>query len=306
MGKKYVIVSRFFRSLLILLLVLPSPRRALGQFYPVHATVRLLPPLGPYLSDLSAPGRDRVAITLLNRDLQQPLLRVVLEVRLRAPGLEATTRPEASRPPLELPAGVPLRVAGAGLAAYLAPGALAVTGYLPNGRLPAGPLEVAARALDPGTGRALSGWAAARVYLPALDPPMLLSPAAGARIPARTPQHILFRWAPRGPGVGAAYAFELRELPDGDAPPSSPMAPWSPRCSPGAATPGGSGSSPRRARPARPRTAASRRWAGSSWGAAAMRPRGCAPARAPGGPSSPGPRWRARPATRWPVAPGPR
>ena len=221
MGVGRVRYRSFFRSLLLLLLVVPAPRRALGQFYPVHATVRLLPPLGPYLSDLSAPGRDRVAITLLNRDLQQPLLRVVLEVRLRAPGLEATTRPEASRPPLELPAGVPLRVAGAELAAYLAPGALAVTGYLPNGRLPAGPLEVAARALDPGTGRALSGWAAARVYLPALDPPMLLSPAAGARLPARTPQHILFRWAPRGPGVGAAYAFELRELPDGDAPPAA-------------------------------------------------------------------------------------
>ena len=221
MGVESMRYGSFFRSLLILLLVLPSPRRALGQFYPVHATVRVLPPLGPYLSDLSAPGRDRVAITLLNRDLQQPLLRVVLEVRLRAPGLEATTRPEASRSPLELPAGVPLRVAGAELAAYLAPGALAATGYLPNGRLPAGPLEVAARALDPGTGRALSGWAAARVYLPALDPPMLLVPAAGARIPARTPQHILFRWAPRGPAVGAAYAFELRELPDGDAPPAA-------------------------------------------------------------------------------------
>ena len=221
MGKRYVIGSRFFRGLLILLLVLPAPRWALGQFYPVHATVHLLPPLGPYLSDLSAPGRDRVAITLLNRDLQQPLLRALLQVRLRAPGLEATTRPEAPLPPLELPAGVPLRLAGAELAAYLAPGALAVAGYLPNGRLPAGPLEVAARALDPGTGRALSGWATARVYLQALDPPMLLAPAAGARLPARTPQHILFRWAPRGPAAGAAYAFELRALPDGDAPPAA-------------------------------------------------------------------------------------
>ncbi|MFC2508059.1 MAG: hypothetical protein ACFNYD_04600, partial [Bacteroides sp.] len=65
MGKRYVIGSRFFRGLLILLLVLPAPRWALGQFYPVHATVHLLPPLGPYLSDLSAPRRDRVAITLL-------------------------------------------------------------------------------------------------------------------------------------------------------------------------------------------------------------------------------------------------
>ena len=221
MGKRYVIGSRFFRGLLILLLVLPAPRWALGQFYPVHATVHLLPPLGPYLSDLSAPGRDRVAITLLNRDLQQPLLRVRLQVRLRAPGLEAATRPEAPLPPLELPAGVPLRLAGAELSAYLAPGALAVAGRLPNGRLPAGPLEVAARALDSGTGRALSGWATARVYLQALDPPMLLAPAAGARLPARTPQHILFRWAPRGPAVGAAYEFELRELPDGDAPPAA-------------------------------------------------------------------------------------
>lgn len=155
MSVERVCYGRFFRGLLILLLALPAPRRALGQFYPVHATVHLLPPLGPYLSDLGAPGRDRVAITLLNRDLQQPLLRVRLQVRLRAPGLEATTRPEAPLPPLELPAGVPLRLAGAELSAYLAPGALAVAGRLPNGRLPAGPLEVAARALDPGTGRAL-------------------------------------------------------------------------------------------------------------------------------------------------------
>lgn len=219
---------------------------------------------------------------------------------------------------------MPLRVAGAELAAYLAPGALAATGYLPNGRLPAGTLEVAARALDPGTGRALSGWAAARVYLPALDPPMLLSPAAGARLPARTPQHILFRWAPRGPGVGVAYAFELRELPDGDAPPAAafdyglevhrattraaqlsygplepPLQPgrryaWRVRLLPAAGIAGA---------PAHGGLSA------VGWfelGAAAMCLRGCAPARAPGGPSSPGPRWRARPATRWPAAPGPR
>ena len=54
----------------LLLAWLPAPLATLAQpFYPVHATVRLLPPLGPYLSDLGAPGRDRVAITLLNRDL---------------------------------------------------------------------------------------------------------------------------------------------------------------------------------------------------------------------------------------------
>jgi|GEM_PF-6516205 len=50
-------------------LAVPLAALGQGQFYPVHATVHLLPPLGPYLSDLSAPGRARVAITLLNRDL---------------------------------------------------------------------------------------------------------------------------------------------------------------------------------------------------------------------------------------------
>ena len=49
----------------LLLAWLPAPLATLAQpFYPVHATVRLLPPLGPYLSDLGGGRREPGGTTL--------------------------------------------------------------------------------------------------------------------------------------------------------------------------------------------------------------------------------------------------
>ena len=252
MGVESMHYGRFFRSLLILLLVLPVPHRALGQFYPVHATVRLLPPLGPYLSDLGAPGRAQVAITLLNRDLQQPLLRVVLEVRLRAPGVgaayafelralpdgdappaaafdyglevhRATTRTaQLSYGPLEPPLQPGRRYAwrvrllpAAGIAGAPAHGGLSAVGWFELGGGCDAPAGLRAR---PGPGRAELSWApvagAAR-YTVACRPRTALNRYAWAETTAEVPRLTLGRLAP-----GATYEWRVGASAPGDARPA--------------------------------------------------------------------------------------
>ncbi len=45
-----------------------------AQFYPIHAVVQWPSPQSPHLVDYYSGSRDRLIITLHNRDLQQPLL----------------------------------------------------------------------------------------------------------------------------------------------------------------------------------------------------------------------------------------
>ncbi|MFC2481020.1 MAG: hypothetical protein ACFNUE_08290, partial [Bacteroides sp.] len=83
MSVESVCYGRFFRGLLILLLVLPAPRRALGQFYPVHATVHLLPPLG-----------HRLAVVATDlRELRAALSRWLADPDQEIPGLRSTVSP---------------------------------------------------------------------------------------------------------------------------------------------------------------------------------------------------------------------
>ncbi|WP_299351528.1 hypothetical protein, partial [uncultured Porphyromonas sp.] len=57
--------------------------RLFGQYYPIHATVQWPAPQSPYLADYSTGSRDRLIVTLLNRDLQQPLLYAKLRLQIK-------------------------------------------------------------------------------------------------------------------------------------------------------------------------------------------------------------------------------
>ena len=211
--------------LLSLILVLGISARALAQYFPIHATVQWPAPQSPYLADYSTVGRDRLIVTLLNRDQQQPLLFAKLRLQLKSGVFTAKNREEVAYPMLELNTGVPFRLTGIDLAPYLQPQNLQSSGNLRNGQLPTGYAELSVQVVEYYTGRPLSDWHTARAYLDVKKPPFLNLPEQDAQVALRDPLFIRFQWTPRHQGLsGTEYEFVLKELPDNGVAPQSAFA----------------------------------------------------------------------------------
>ena len=217
---------RLVRYLLLLLLLFTGVGQPLrAQYYPIHATVQWPSPQSPYLSDYYSGSRDRLIVTLLNRDLQQPLLFAKLRIRIKSTGFLASSREEGNYPILELNANVPTRLTNIDLAPYLQPQNLQTNGNLRNGQLPVGYTEFSVQVIDYYTGRALSDWHSGRSYLDVKKPPLLNFPEKDAQIGITEPLYIGFQWMPRHQGLaGTEYEFVLKELPDNGAAPQSAFA----------------------------------------------------------------------------------
>ena len=199
--------------------------RLFGQYYPIHATVQWPAPQSPYLADYSTGSRDRLIVTLLNRDLQQPLLYAKLRLQIKSGSFTARSREEVSYPQLELQTSIPLRLTGIDLAPYLQPQHLQMTGRLEQGRLPSGYAELQLQVIDYYTGRPLSDWHTARAYLDVKKPPFLNLPERDAEVILRDPLFLRFQWTPRHQGLSSTeYEFVLKELPDNGAAPQSAFA----------------------------------------------------------------------------------
>ena len=211
--------------LLSLILCFGISERALAQYFPIHATVQWPAPQSPYLADYSTAGRDRLIVTLLNRDQQQPLLFAKLRLQLKSGGFTAKNREEVAYPMLELNTGVPFRLTGIDLAPYLQPQNLQSSGNLRNGQLPTGYAELSVQVVEYYTGRPLSDWHTARAYLDVKKPPFLNLPEQDAQVALRDPLFIRFQWTPRHQGLsGTEYEFVLKELPDNGVAPQSAFA----------------------------------------------------------------------------------
>ncbi|BDE82450.1 hypothetical protein CE91St14_14780 [Porphyromonas somerae] len=195
--------------------------------YPVHGTVQVLPPYGLYLSDYYGGSQDRLVVTLLNRDLEQPLLQARLRVRVKnGKNFSLESRDEIVYPILELSPNVPLRLTSIDIAPYLQPDHIRLSGRLDNGRLPVGMTEFSVQVVEYHTGRPLSAWHTGRAWLDIKNPPILDYPRPNEVIPYREPfTQVQFQWMPRHQGVsGTEYEFVLKELPDNGVAPQSAFA----------------------------------------------------------------------------------
>ena len=211
--------------LLSLILSLGVSERALAQYFPIHATVQWPAPQSPYLADYTTAGRDRLIVTLLNRDQQQPLLFAKLRLQLKSGGFTAKNREEVAYPMLELNTGVPFRLTSIDLSPYLQLQNLQSSGNLRNGLLPTGYAEISVQVVDYYTGRPLSDWHTARAYLDVKKPPFLNLPEQDAQVALRDQLFIRFQWTPRHQGLsGTEYEFVLKELPDNGVAPQSAFA----------------------------------------------------------------------------------
>lgn len=221
----YLLRHSFRLLVLLLTLSLGVGGQLFGQYYPVHATVQWPSPQSPHLVDYYSGSRDRLIITLHNRDLQQPLLLARLRFQIKSNGFLAQTREELSYPQLELMAGVPTRLTATDLMPYLRPESLLINGRLRNGQFPTGFTEISVQVVDYYSQQVLSSWHTARAYLDSKQPPMLNLPQRDEQVAYRDPLFIRFQWYPRHQGLaGTEYEFVLKELPDNGAAPQAAFA----------------------------------------------------------------------------------
>ena len=214
-----------YKVLLFSLLLCGGGKELCAQFYPIHATIQWPSPQSPHLVDYYSGSRDRLIITLHNRDLQQPLLLARLRLQIKSNGFLAQTREELSYPQLELMAGVPTRLTATDLMPYLRPESLLINGRLRNGQFPTGFTEISVQVVDYYSQQVLSSWHTARAYLDSKQPPMLNLPQRDEQVGYRDPLFIRFQWYPRHQGLaGTEYEFVLKELPDNGAAPQAAFA----------------------------------------------------------------------------------
>ena len=217
--------SILYKVLLFSLLLCGGGKELCAQFYPIHAVVQWPSPQSPHLVDYYSGSRDRLIITLHNRDLQQPLLLARLRLQIKSNGFLAQTREELSYPQLELMAGVPTRLTATDLMPYLRPESLLINGRLRNGQFPTGFTEISVQVVDYYSQQVLSSWHTARAYLDSKQPPMLNLPQRDEQVGYRDPLFIRFQWYPRHQGLaGTEYEFVLKELPDNGAAPQAAFA----------------------------------------------------------------------------------
>ena len=217
--------SILYKVLFFSLLLCGGGKELCAQFYPIHATVQWPSPQSPHLVDYYSGSRDRLIITLHNRDLQQPLLLARLRLQIKSNGFLAQTREELSYPMLELMAGIPTRLTATDLMPYLRPENLTINGRLRNGQFPTGFTEISVQVVDYYSKQVLSSWHTARAYLDSKQPPILNLPQRDEQVAYRDPLFIRFQWYPRHQGLaGTEYEFVLKELPDNGAAPQAAFA----------------------------------------------------------------------------------
>ncbi|MDR1552722.1 MAG: fibronectin type III domain-containing protein, partial [Prevotellaceae bacterium] len=208
---------------LLHLVFLLSAFAAAGQTYPVLGNVYIIPPYGAHLTDYYATSREKLVVTLLNRDQQEPVLQACLRMTITSTtGLRIQNRPEINYPTITLDAGIPVRLSQEDLTPYFLPQNLIQQGYLNQGKLPNGMIEFTFQAIEKYTGKVLSAPATGRIWLTTQKPPLLVLPNRDENIAFREPLNLKFQWQPQHSNISQIeYEFELRELPPNGAAPQS-------------------------------------------------------------------------------------
>lgn len=192
-----------------------------AQTYPVQANVYTVPPYGNHLEDYYTTSREKLVVSLLNRDQLKPVLEVRLRMTITASnGLKIQSKEDVNYPTITLDANIPIRLTQDDLAPYFQH--INSSGFLSQGKLPDGMVEFTFQAIEKYTGRILSAPATGRVWLTSQKPPILRLPSNAESIAFRDPLNQKFQWEPQHKNISQVeYEFELRELPNNGAAPQS-------------------------------------------------------------------------------------
>lgn len=197
----HIVFVRIF-SLLLLLYLLPISVAAQGTSFPVTAAVQSLPPFAPNFSNWADPINNKLGVTLLLNDREQPGYQVRLRLTISGQGITVRSRTDWPARPITLTYGIPTQLSSADLQEYFRLENLDFIGYsqqayLNNGGLPEGVYSLCVEAIDfiRSSEEAASDKACTFIQAQLLDPPVVLSPT-GNQTPIN-PQSLLVQWQAR-------------------------------------------------------------------------------------------------------------
>jgi hypothetical protein len=210
-------------GLIALILVLPGITDA--QIFPVRADIQLRPPYSLYLADYTAPGTDRMKVTLRLLQTNRPLYSVGLRITIEGAGITIVSSPNGVYDEIVLQGGASLDLSGSDLLTYLNPENLIFNGYskedyLRTNKLPEGIYQISVEAIDfrnYQAGIVVSNRSTATAWFMLNDPPRFNQPFAGELVKTTFPQNVFFQWLPlhlNSPNAAfqTEYHFQLFEI----------------------------------------------------------------------------------------------
>lgn len=168
-----------------------------AQRFPVSATIQILPPYTPYLSDYVSPGQDHIRITLINLDLKEPSIPVKLRIHIEGQGYSFTSGKNVATIPITLQANTPITLTNEDLRPYIAPGTSLIQSLKTNtsntSKLNEGAYQFCVEVYHYIRDETpISDMACTVAFLQELDPPVIVAPAFDV-IPGN-PQAIMIAW----------------------------------------------------------------------------------------------------------------
>ncbi len=202
----------------LLVLLLASVGLYAQTTYPVQVNVNLVPPYSLYLDDYATGARERLSVTLVNRDVQRPSTMVRLKLTIKANGFTITSNDYAPFTPITIEPNMPYRLSQEELAQYFNPQNLTAGGtgslaWQKDRKLPEGMIEFCFEAIEQQTGRKLSLPGCGMAWVSTQKPPTLSLPFNGETVQYRDPLNLLFQWTPRHSGLAnVEYQLIIKQL----------------------------------------------------------------------------------------------
>jgi len=220
-----VTATRFIQIAVSILLLFVLCQPLAAQQYPVRVQVQTLQPVSAQLSNLYSGTQARMIVTLLNTDLQKPVLQVRLRLNIKGTTVALRNRDYGSYPLIALEAGIPVQLSLNDLAPYFNIDNMEVSGVprqqlQQSGKLPDGFYNFCIEVVELNSGQLVSNdklGCAPPVWISTSEPPLLNLPRKGEAVSFRDPLNIVFNWTPRHMGSPNAafqteYEFTLVEI----------------------------------------------------------------------------------------------
>lgn len=186
--------------------------------YPAQVNVNLIPPYSLYLNDYATGMRERISVTVFNRDMQNPNMTLKLSLTIKASGFTLKTNSYTPIPAIIAEPNVPYRLSQQEIANYFNPQNLTASGmgtsaWQREQKLPEGLIQFCFEAFDYNTGRKLSLPGCGMALINTQKPPLLNLPFNGVTLTWKEPLNQLFQWAPHHSGLShVEYELIIKQL----------------------------------------------------------------------------------------------
>ena len=192
-------LPQIIRLLTLLVVMFVGSKEALSQIRPVTAVAQSAPPHSGNLSELVAPGVNKIGVSLILNDRNEFNYQVRLEVIIEGGGVRLQTKRTFQPRPITLSFGVPAVLGGAELAEYFDINNLDFQGisrqqYIDNSSLPTGMYNVCFKvfAYDRSEVTPIATDACTGILAVRYDPPIVITPTGFQNI--QFPQNLLVQW----------------------------------------------------------------------------------------------------------------